>query len=202
GTTIWSDTGNLALNDGAVFNNLGGAVFDVQNDQYLQTTLIGTPGTFLNAGTFRKSSTGITSVGLGGITFSNTGTLDLQTGQLQVSTNGSLTLDPESIVTGMGSLRVSGGTVAVNSPVTGANVELLSGTLSVNEDLAASLTLRGGTLIGTANLTIPSSMEWTGGSLGGTGRTIIGPGATLNIPSGALEYAGRPLDMKAQGSAI
>ena len=99
GTTTWTGTGDLLINNGGAFENMADAVFEVQNDKALETTLV-SAGTFGNWGTFRKSAgTGVTSVGLGGLNFNNYGSLEIASGALRID-GGSLDLEPGSITTG------------------------------------------------------------------------------------------------------
>src|SRR5262245_30850475 len=110
GRTIWNGSGDLVLDNGASFENRSDGVFEARNDASLETRII-SAGTFTNFGTFRKLvGTGTTSIGYGGLEFRNAGTLDLQTGTLEVTGGGTLRLDEP--VTGDGILRVNGGTLA------------------------------------------------------------------------------------------
>ena len=80
GTTTWTGTGDIRSGIGGVFNNLAGAVFDVQNDEPFSFNLGGTPSVFNNAGTFRKTvAVGETIIS---VAFINTGTIDEQSGTL------------------------------------------------------------------------------------------------------------------------
>ena len=91
GTVNWTGTGNLLVyNDGAGFNggiyNLAGALFSIQNDQYLSGGYA--YPFFNNAGTVRKSgATGLTTLN---IPFNNSGTLDVQSGTVSLGTGGVL----------------------------------------------------------------------------------------------------------------
>ncbi len=53
-------------------------------------------------------------------------------------------------------------------------------TVSANTDVGI-LNLNSGSLNGAGTLTVSNTMNWTGGDMGGTGKTVIAPGATLNI---------------------
>jgi hypothetical protein len=60
----------------------------------------------------------------------------------------------------------------------------------------STLTLSSGDLGGSNVVTVGSVMNWTGGSMSGTGRTFIPPGATLNIGSAVpLSLTSRTLDI-------
>ena len=69
-------------------------------------------------------------------------------------------------------------------------------TLSGSNAAVATFQLGGGgTLTGVSNLTISSTMTWLGGSMEGTGTTIIAAGATLTLPSlGSVLLAQRTLN--------
>jgi hypothetical protein len=69
-------------------------------------------------------------------------------------------------------------------------------TVTVNEAAAChNLTLTAGTLTGSSNLTVYGDFVWTSGTMDGSGRTIIAPGATLTINSPSFTLAlNRPLE--------
>jgi hypothetical protein len=81
GTVIWTGTGNILFSHGSRFDNPVGAVFDIQNDAGLLTT-DGIPATFTNAGLLTKSGAIGTTLIDSGITFSNSGVLQVQIGTL------------------------------------------------------------------------------------------------------------------------
>src|SRR5206468_2119033 len=82
------------------------------------------------------------------------------------------TLNPGAQLNGAGLYRIDGTTVNFNTGIAMQNLDLLvlagSGNTALN---------------GTGNLTISNSMNWLAGgsSMGGSGTTIIPPGATLNV---------------------
>src|SRR5262249_36556598 len=84
-----------------------------------------------------------------------------------------------------GPVQVSGGTATVNAPVS-----------------VPTLSLVGGTLTGAANLTVTGAMTWTGGTQAGAGATVLGAGASLNIPNGFPGSGGRAIDATAAGAAV
>jgi hypothetical protein len=112
-----------------------------------------------------------------------------------------------SIIVGAGNLLVEGpGNFAGTVNVAGSNIFNLTGLNVVNltgdyictnnaliiEGGTANfdgtgivspsiLTLSGGTLGGAQTVSVGNSMSWTGGSLSGTGRTLILPGASLTV---------------------
>ena len=201
GTVVWSGNGIITLNSGAVITNRAGALFNAQNAVALQSP--GGANRFDNAGTFRKSpSTGIMTVG---INFNNSGTVEIQSGTLVISggftnngavnlspgttnrlagggvsggtftaaatalvewTGGTFTLNPGAQLNGAGFYRLNGGNVTATTDLTVGNLDLVSSS---------------STLGSPGVITVASGMKWTAGTMGGGGRTIIEPGATLNL---------------------
>jgi hypothetical protein len=205
GTVLWSGN-TIALNNSVVTNRPGGLFHTVGSN--LLGNLGGSPR-FDNAGTFRKSVSSGTSTASSGLAFNNSGALEIQTGMWLVNggltNSGSVTvsagatnrlagggsasgaffasaggivewsantftLNPGAQLNGTGLYRLNAGNVTANADLTVANLDLLS----INS-----------TWSGPGVVTIAGSMNWSSGVMGGTGRTIIAPGATLQaaIPS-------------------
>ena len=84
GTMVWTGSGLLAGSSGAISNLVGG-LFDIQNDSlyYFYDIYGGSPPAFNNAGVLRKSGgTGTTT--FDGVIFSNTGTVEVDSGTLSL----------------------------------------------------------------------------------------------------------------------
>ncbi|HWY75404.1 MAG TPA: hypothetical protein VN281_07295, partial [Verrucomicrobiae bacterium] len=147
------------------------------------------------------------------------GTLPVPAGAALNLAGGTFTSSSSLSITGGGALLVSGGngTLAGTINVTGSNVfssgsmDFTGSYIRTNAPLAISgcavsfdgtslvsptvLTLSGGGLGGSSVVTVGSLMNWTGGSMTGSGRTVIPPGVTLNISNaGVLFITGRTLD--------
>jgi hypothetical protein len=126
GTILWTGPANIYTVDNTVITNRAGALFDAQNAASFYLVFFGgNPSRIDNAGTFRKSGAGTTSVGTG-IAFNNYNTLNIQNGILSAS--GGYTSYPNALLncaiggatagTGFGQLQVAGtvgldGTLAV-----------------------------------------------------------------------------------------
>src|SRR5262245_54775958 len=83
GSATWTGTGAIGGGLGAVISNTG--TFNVQNDANMQGSGSGGTFTFNNSGVFTKlASTGLTD--MNSPVFTNTGTVDVQTGTLELST--------------------------------------------------------------------------------------------------------------------
>jgi hypothetical protein len=158
GTATWATLSDslMTLSDGATLINAAAAVFDIKNDEPIDSGDGG--GTIVNLGTFRKSvgtnSTGVSS----GVSFENDGTVQVQTGSLQLrgpgANNGTISLATGSTLDVRGDFTFTAG-----SSVTGAgDVSITRGMVRVDGQIAAT----GGTFIG------PQAM------VSGTGQ-ILGP---------------------------
>src|SRR6185436_18290273 len=88
GTVVWTG-GPLLLRNNSTAVNDAGRLWDTQGDLSIISDGTGSPA-FTNFGTLRKSA-GPGTLTLGGtIVYTNTGTIDLQTGVLTVSSGGGL----------------------------------------------------------------------------------------------------------------
>jgi hypothetical protein len=158
----------------------------------------------VQSGTFTLSSTGLAN-----------GTFTIQNGaflRFEVST---YTLNSSSRITGTGQIvfangtvnisgRYDAGTMTINGTVNclnGAQVTLpssltISGRLDLSTGISksvASLTLNNnGTLLGSDDLTINSSLSWQGGEMSGTGSTTLASGATGTFSGSAAREVYRP----------
>ncbi len=195
GAVVWTGSGGVSVGSAALFDNNG--TFDIQNDTSCNYAF-GNPPVFNNDGAMTKSAgTGVSTFGLyfqnHGDVYVETGTLSLPNGgetdgEFHVAGGGTLlfpgglhTLRDGALISGDGSARITGATLAMAGAATAANVEFASGTLG-----------------GAGMLTVTNEFAWTGGTLSDVGTTRIEPGAVLAIdgPNGrslsqrTLENAG------------
>jgi hypothetical protein len=201
GTTVLTGSGGFSPMNGGVFNNIG--TFDAQAD----IPIGGLGGVFNNKGLFIKSGgTGSTGT-VSSAVFNNYGTVNVLTGILNLSAGGvssgafntsapgvlrfgggTHTLDSSSSVTGNGTVDFAGGTVNINitGPFNNAGAITISPGGQANFNAATSTTLTtlsgGGKIDGTGTLTTTGAFTWIGGSMSGSGRTVIAAGASLNLP--------------------
>lgn len=146
--------------------------------------------------------TGTLSLDGGGL---NHGTMIVPAGTSLIVGAGAFASDPASSITGAGQLTVNGasGTLAGLLNVTGSNtfangaVNLTGLYFCTNNTLTISggtvnfdgtgvvnptvLNLSGGTMGGSQTVAVANALSWTGGSMSGSGRTVIPPGASLTI---------------------
>jgi len=210
GTATWSGTGRIRAGN-STFNNQVGALFNAQNDQPFVHEFGGAP-VFTNAGTFRKS------VGTGTTTFSgvpfnnNNATIDVQSGTLVLasggtSTSGTFTVATGAIFdltgvsthtytgtytgTGAGTIRLSGGTIAIGMAgatfnFSGSLFQWTGGTLTGSGILtnASTSTLNiSGADFKTLDVTLNNAgtATWSG-----TGRIRAGDSVAFNNQASAL----------------
>jgi hypothetical protein len=152
----------------ATVNNLAGAVYNLDGDGQVtnQTSGYGFYGdsVFNNAGLFEKTAGTGTSVIGGGITFNNSGTVEVNTGALRFDGGGSSNTAAY--------VFNNGGQIVFDSPftVTGLNTGSGSGALTV---------INGGSLIGTGTLNfgpanlIVSDQSTIGGGLTNAGQLTV-----------------------------
>ncbi len=210
GTILWGGGGFFSVTGGAVITNRAGAVFRAEN---LSAASLGggiAAGRIDNAGVFRKvAGTGPVTIERG-LNLNNSGTVEIEADTLLCNggftNNGAVILSPGTtnrlLAGGSASgtftapatamVEWTGGIFTLNAgaQLNGAGLYRISpGTVTANANTAVeNMDLINGTLDGTGTVTINNAMNWTAGTMGGSGRTIISPGATLTIanPSAVL----------------
>ena len=176
---VFSGVGGLAINTPGVLGNAG--TFDHQTDAQISGT-----GTFNNTGTvLRTTSAGNATVSC---VFHNTGSVDVQSGELSLQDNGTHTgsFDATGAL-----LRFSGGTHSLSAAtsVTGTAVEVGNGTITMNGtyNVTGSTTLSFGTLTFSASSTMTSvgALDVSNGTLTFNSGETIAP-STLSLTGGTL----------------
>jgi hypothetical protein len=223
GTATWS-AGALQFISGQVLNT---GTFIATSGGTLSG--FGGPGgvnnRFTNQGTFRKQGAGLTQLFTSStaVAFDNSGLVEVQGGTLLLDSAGgthsgdftiaagtTLQLDgPHSFqstsdVSGGGTVQVINSTGTSTSTFGGtlapAALVISGGTVNVNVTTqVTNLSVSGGTLSGTGNVTAIGNSTWTGGTMAGTGRTILGPTAALALNGGGTVTLSRVLEN--QGTA-
>ncbi|MTJ22286.1 S8 family serine peptidase, partial [Dolichospermum sp. UHCC 0352] len=192
GTIVENDF-RLYFNDGAILNNSGNYELQ-QGDIYNSSSSI---GTFNNSGTFKKTTTGTSTIG---VAFNNTGTVNVESGTLNltgggVSNGGNFnltsgrtlgfgggvyTLNNGAKINGNGNLSVSGGTL---------DVKLAGGTAIAN---TVVFTLSGGIFQVDGNWNLLTTNNWNGGTLKSSG--IITNSGTLTLGGSSSKYLNTQLN--------
>jgi hypothetical protein len=139
-------------------------------------------GAFDNAGTVNVNGAGVSLVLEGG--GAGTGTFNTATGAtLEFFVGGTYNWNAGTAFTGNGQVYIAG-PVSVNAPLTMGSLRLDS-----NQPFFS------GTITDNANLTITGALNWTGGTIGGTGTTQLTSGSTttINTADGVNVGAGHTL---------
>jgi hypothetical protein len=205
GATIWTGSGHIIDGGGGIWNNTSTGTIDLQNDADFVQNSNNKP-TFNNAGTFTKSNGTTTDESSIGALFNNTGTVKVKAGTLSLirggTNTGSFSIDAGATLRITADYNFNTGTniTGVGNFVVGeyATVKIIpafnySGAVSVNYggnlDIGAASTwsapvnLIGG-LTGAGALTISNQLNWSGGTLSGTGKKTVS--GTLNC--GTLDW--------------
>jgi hypothetical protein len=214
GTIYWSGS-SLSLGNntntltGAIYNRPGG-VFDLQNDQGVTSQGYGFEH-FDNAGTVVKTAgIGISSFA---VVFTNTGTVDAESGTIQFTAGGNIggTYNTASggriqfasgnyfengpvTIAGSGLCQVSGATVTLNDQI--SNLVLSSGNVVLsptfqNNGAISNLQLHGATLIGTNR--VSGTLGLDGGALGSS----VATSPLTILPGGVLDFNGAAVTINA-----
>jgi uncharacterized repeat protein (TIGR01451 family) len=170
----------LSLQSGASITNNG--LFVNTADSSIMNG--GAAGNFTNASgaTFRKQgSTGITNFNSIGFD-NNGGTVDLQTGTLDVAggtNNGTLTLAVSTTFLVNSDNYTFGPSTSVGGP---GNVSVTAGTLTIGGAISLPNFLQsGGTVDGSSTLTLSGVADWSGGTMSGAGTTQVSNLGTLTL---------------------
>jgi hypothetical protein len=209
GTTTWLG-GWPRFYEGAVFDNRPGGRFEIQVDD----TFV---GTFVNAGTLRKSAGAGTTQIQGRLT--NSGWVDLRTGTLfvfdfEASTNsGAFTGEPGTTL----EWRTSGNLttrftaesrIAVPQVIFSQGKQTVEGSYTVDRTLIKqsqvnfstgnavtlpNLRMESGELTGTSDVIVTGALDWIAGTMTGSGKTIVQGRMTIGVP-GLLSNSGVRLE--------
>ncbi|WP_121988740.1 LEPR-XLL domain-containing protein, partial [Nitrospira lenta] len=189
GTTTWSAS-NITMS-GSTFLNKGSVLATTAPSTTLsmQGGVTGGTNSFINQGILQKQGTGTLGVTTSStaVNFDNSGLVDVQAGTFNLE-QGSASHGQFNIASGA-TVAFSGGrtyTFLTGTTVTGPGaVQVNNDNLVVNADLSiANLSLSSGSVGGTGTLTLMGASTWSGGTLSGTGRTLIASTGSLDITSG------------------
>lgn len=178
GSALWATPGNIQLSNGATITNEASSVFTMSSANSTLLQGPGATGSFSNAGTIIRN-TGAGIVDLQGVTFDNTGTLDVRTGTFR--TDGLAlagnTLAAGTWIVGGGSIDLVGQSVLTNQ----ADVQFTSVSGSFNAFNGVTLNDAGGsiTVDGTRTFTTTAAADFQNDGMIG-----VKAGATFEVPTG------------------
>ena len=188
-TTNWT-SGQVNTGSGAAFHNKGTFVNSFAGLWAFNQG--GAPALFDNAGLFRTTTaTGNTTIG---VTFNNSGTVRVESGNLLLQGAGAST-GPFELAAGSNLDFTSGASHVLQqgATITGAGgTRILSGaTLTVSgNDVSINRLEQSGTIQGTGTLLINQSHNWNSGLMTGAGTTSIAPAATSTWSTSIKTLAG------------
>jgi len=179
--TLQND-GTLSVNgnvtgSGTIVNNgtldtaadvtIGAAVNN--NGQIATTTLLSLGGNGVHSGTFTATAPGV---------------IDFSGGTQTIS----------GALAGTGTLRFSGAAATVTGTWSGMPIEVTGGSAALDTNgTIPALTLSGGTLTGSGDVTVSGPSAWSGGTIAGSGDFTFGTGATVTMPGTNAATLSRPL---------
>jgi hypothetical protein len=185
----------LALNNGAVFNNEASGTFDLQADGGMTG---GGASAFNNVGTLKKSG-GTGNSSLGPFPVNNSGSIAAQSGTLTLSGGGASGGVLSSFSAGNGAtLAFSSGTFTMNVGAAlsgGGTIAINGATVTFTVDIAIDTTtiaFSGGTVNGVGGVTFRHILNWSGGTMSGAATSTISDTGTVNI-SGSVTLDTRTL---------
>jgi hypothetical protein len=211
GTILLTGAGGISMSSGAVITNRAGALFHVQN----VATWNGVGANRVeNAGTFRVSVNPGATLASGGIAFNNHGTVDIQTGGLELSgggthsgiftvpagtrlaLSGTHTAGGASSITGAGQFAVSGGTVTLAGLINVTGTNTFSGAAASVTGLYICTNNTLNIFDGTVNfdgtgVVAPATVTLRDGTLGGSG--VVTVRNAMDWTSGAMSGTGRTI---------
>jgi len=198
GTINWTDVGSIYSGEGTIFNNLAGAIFNIQGDVFFDGNFYtGIPATFLNAGTIIKSiRTGTTTLE---VALNNNGTVEVRAGTVNLSLGGKSSGGIFTVANGA-NLNLSGGTHILSGLYSGLGaglVQLTGGTLQIDSTgvtfnfIGGGFRWSGGTITGPGTLTNKGDFSIAGviTKLFRAGATMINAG-TINWTDAGSIYSG------------
>jgi len=96
--------------------------------------------------------------------------------------------------TGPGKFRFGGAAATVNGAWSGMKIDVIGGSVALNTSgTIPALTLSGGLLTGSGNITVTGPSTWAGGMIGGSGALTFGTGATVTMDGESATTLTRPL---------
>jgi uncharacterized repeat protein (TIGR01451 family) len=172
-------TAAINMANGAVFNNSAGSTFDAQG-----STLVifngNTLPAFNNAGTFRKSAGGNTT--FDAVPFNNSGTVDVQSGALQLNGGGTHTgpfTGASGATLSLGSFSGASHTFAATATITAANLSTVNTPPAYTINIASTYNVTN-----TTTVSYPSTLNLNG--------PITNLGSTLTINAGTANINSSP----------
>ena len=160
GTVVWSATGMLQSDKGAVFDNEG--VFNVESNATFASVALNNSGTVnVQSGSLAVNAQSATQV---------------ESGTFQVDSGAVLHFANSFDSVSQGNVELNSGTQLLGSGL----YEIDAGTVTVaTSESVANLTMTNGTLTGPGTLTVTNAFNYTGGDLDGADTLVIASTGTM-----------------------
>ena len=184
GTIDVTGTGGPQLAYSAVLDNQAGATLNFQADGIITNYYTG--GSLSNEGTITMTATGTAT--LSGMTFTNSGTINVASGTLAIAASGGTSTGTTFTVAAGGNVNISGGTfTGTFSVAAGGNVAISGGTFT-----GTTFNVAQGTTVDLGGSTISGALTGSGaGTVNITDSLAAGlGGATLDFPGTMLQWTG------------
>ncbi len=184
-TVNWPTVNGFLVGFGTVWDNEAAGVVDLTKDAQV-VYWGGVVPVFNNAGVLRK--TGGTGQGYFDWTIVNSGSVQQNSGTLNLRQGGTLS-SSWSVGTGA-TLALAGGTFATHASTSLAGAgryQVAGGTLNTTVAHSTGVFVElapGGTIQGSADLTLAGKFVWSGGQVEGAGKLILPAGATVDFVDG------------------
>ncbi|TVR51684.1 MAG: hypothetical protein EA425_06600 [Puniceicoccaceae bacterium] len=202
GTVVFENRGRvdqIVTTGGLRLGSDGGTTARIENTATGEWTLVGQARftvfrngsyTFLNEGTLVKTGVGTSNFNTAQLALENRGTLRIEGGALNWP--GPATLGGSVGIAAGAELGFSGTTIwREDVDFSGEGVlAATGGTMRMDHPLTIpQLRISGGVVTGGGTLTVAQSLQWTGGQMGGSGRTILALGSTTAIGPSFVQLA-------------
>ena len=182
--------------------NAVSATFEIQDDADVNRN---SPGSYAfdNAGLLRKTGSNSTAFFATTVALNNTGTIQVESGTIELVGGGNL--GGNVVINPAASTRLllnSSVTAAEDLLITGEGLVEIPGTLFAEHDLTVPKLLLSGAISGSGTITVADEFNWTGGSMNGSGRTLIGPDATGGLSTAAAKQINNSRVFENRGALV
>ncbi len=198
GSAAWSGTGNILLQNGAALLNQAGAVLDIRNDAWIDSTA-GGGGTFSNMGSILKTAG--TGAAVIDVPFTHQGTLNVSSGILRITRNSSCsgniqTAANSEVQFSLGAHVFDGISLGGGGTVRFSNVPVLVNGAGLVVDSGVSLAMSGlaGALGGNGDVTVNGKFNWDRGTISGGGDFRVNGALNITGSSGSV-LDGRTIEL-------
>ncbi len=198
GSAAWSGTGNILLQNGATLLNQAGAIWDIRNDAWIDSTA-GGGGTFSNMGSILKTAG--TGAAVIDIPFTHQGTLNVSSGILRITRNSSCSGNIQTAANSeaqfsLGAHVFDGISLGGSGTVRFSNVPVLVNGAGLVVESGVTLAMSGlaGALGGEGDVVVNGTFNWDRGTISGNGDFRVNGALNITGSSGSV-LDGRTMEL-------